>query len=449
MTNLHSSRLLVIHEVRASRLGNTRKVWVYLPAGYDEQPSKRYPVLYMHVGQHVFEPQKPTGEAWGMHRIADRLIAEGLIEPMIIVAAEHKYEEGENEYFHELYAYPVRCAGDKYEHFLIEELKPMIDERFPTLPDAANTALMGSSAAGIATYTIGMRNPEVFGKLGILSPFLVKVDPDTLEETQQYRLYPYNPGQRIWLDIGGAEGFFMARPVKELAEAMLKAGWKHGKELYYLEDTEAAHSEGAWGRRAHMPLVHLFGKQGAPVQVTLEGPDLVGVTGPDTDINAIVTLDNGIRFSQLEGSYRTEHPGILEVAANGRLLAKQAGTTQVHFQYAGLEASRLYTVTDQLSPTVEIDLEIHVPESTPEDAEIYATFPVPKRAKGLYATVIRLPRHLTFDFLITRGYDQEEADKHYNPLPYRRLVADQDKKVSYTVIQWLDLKPEDYRGNGV
>lgn len=445
MTNIMPSRLLVLPEVRASRLGNERNVWVYLPAGYDEEQSKRYPVLYMHVGQHVFEPQKLTGESWGMHRIADRLIAEGLMEPIIIVAVEHKYEEGESEYFHDLCAYPIRCVGAQYEHFLIEELKPIIDERFRTLTDAQHTALMGSSAAGIATYTIGLRNPNVFGRLGILSPFLVKVDPYTLEETPQYRLYPYNAGQRIWLDIGGAEGFFMASHVKQLADAMLEAGWKHGEELYYLEDMEAAHSEWDWSRRAHMPLLHFFGRKGTPVQAALEGPDIAGVTGPLTVINAVVTLDNGIRFSQLEGSYRTEHPDILEVTPDGRLLAKKPGTTTVYFEHEGLEASRQYTVIEQLSETVEIDLEIHVPETTPEDAELYATFPVPKLAKGLYGVSIRLPRHLTFDFLITRGYDKEEVDSDYNQLPYRRLVADIDKKVSYTVSNWADLKPESHR----
>lgn len=441
MTNSVPSRLMVLSEVRASRLGNTRNVWVYLPAGYDETRPKRYPVLYMHVGQHVFEPQKLSGESWGMHRIADRLIAEGLIEPILIVAIEHKHEAGESEYFHDLCAYPIRCTGDKYEHFLIHELKPMIDERFLTLTDAANTALMGSSAAGIATYTIGLRNPDVFGRLGILSPFLMKVDPDTLEETPQYRLYPYNAGQRVWLDIGGAEGFFMANHVKQLADAMLKAGWKQGEELYYLEDKEAAHSEWAWSRRAYMPLLHFFGKPGTPVHVALEGPDTVGVIGPVTVINAVVTVHNGIRFSQLEGSYRTEHPDILEVTPDGRLLAKQPGETTVHFEHEGLMASRLYTVTGELSNTVEIDLEIHVPGNTPEDAEIYATFPVPKLAEGLYGRVVRLPRHLTFDFLITRGYDKEEVDAHYKPLPYRRLVADRDKKVRYTVSHWSDLKP--------
>jgi hypothetical protein len=384
-----------------------------------------------------------------MHRVADRLISEGRIKPIIIVAVEHKYEDGTSEYFHDLCAYPIRCVGEQYEHFLTQELKPLIDRRFRTLPNAGNTALMGSSAAGIATYNIGLRNPDVYGMLGILSPFFKKVDPFTLEETSQYRLYPYNDGQKIWLDIGGAEGFFMPSHVKDVAEEMLKAGWMQGEELYYFEEKEAAHSEWDWSRRAHMPLLHFFGEKGSAVGVTLEGPEVAGVSGPPIFAKAVVTLDNGLRFSDLKGNYRTEHPDILEVAPDGRLHPKKPGTAKVAYSYEGHETTRTYTVVEHLSETVEVELEIHVPGSTPDDAEIYATFEVPKLTEGLYGGKIKLPRGLTFDFLITRGYDKEEVDLHYGQIPYRRLVADKDKKVSYTVVNWIDLKSESAREDGV
>lgn len=155
MENSAQSKLIVLPGVHASRLGNERDIYIYLPVGYDDDPSVRYPVLYMHVGQHVFEPSKPSGESWGMHRVADRLLAEGLIRPIIIVAVEHKYEDGTSEYFHDLCAYPIRCVGELYEHFLIEELKPIVDRAFRTLPDADHTALMGSSAAALQRTTSG------------------------------------------------------------------------------------------------------------------------------------------------------------------------------------------------------------------------------------------------------------------------------------------------------
>ncbi|CAH1197915.1 hypothetical protein PAECIP111893_01075 [Paenibacillus plantiphilus] len=442
MSTTNQSQLVVLPGIHASRLGNEREIYVYLPAGYDDDLSQRYPVLYMHVGQHVFNPRKESGESWGMHRIADQLIASGHIQPIIIAAVEHKYEEGTSEYFHDVCAYPIRCVGEDYEHFLIEELKPLLDRAFRTLPQAEHTGLMGSSAAGIATYNIGLRNPDVFGMLGILSPFFVRVDPYTLEETMQYRGYPLNEGQKIWLDIGGAEGFFMPGHVKSVAEDMLNKGWKQGGELYYFEDRDAAHSEWDWGRRAHMPLIHFFGEEAAAVKVELQGPDAVGVKGPLAYINAVVTRDNAFSFSDLQGSYRSMHPEVLEVMPDGRLLPKRSGIATIFYRYGDLEASRTFTVVESLSETVEIELDIQVPPSTPDDAEIYATFEVPKLGKGRYGGMIKLPRGLTFDFLITRGYEKDEVDHDYGQIPYRRLVADRDKKVSYTVENWIDLKPE-------
>ncbi|MBW7476849.1 esterase family protein [Paenibacillus oenotherae] len=441
MSNSDQSQLVVLSGIHASRLGNDREVYIYLPVGYDDDYTQRYPVLYMHVGQHVFNPRKESGESWNMHRVADRLIAGRLIEPLIIVAVEHKFEEGTSEYFHDLCAYPIRCLGEDYEHFLIEELKPLVDRSFRTLPEAEHTGLMGSSAAGIATYNIGLRNPDVFGMLGILSPFFVKVEPYTLEEMEQYRLYPLNEGQKIWLDIGGAEGFFMPSHVKEVAEEMLRAGWRQEADLYYFEERDAAHSERDWGRRAHLPLIHFFGGKGEAVKVELQGDDTVGVEGPELCINAVVTLDNEFSFSDLAGSYRSDHPEILEAAPSGLLLPKQPGTATITYSYGGLEASRTYTVVEELSETVDIEIEIHVPEFTPDDDVIYATFNVPRISKGLYGSEIKLPRGMTFDFLITRGYDKDEVDLEFGQIPYRRLVADKDKKVSYTVSNWIDLKP--------
>lgn len=436
------SRIETLRGVRASRLGNERDVRVYLPAGYDSGEPARYPVLYMHVGEHVFEPRKRSGESWEMHRVADRLIGKGLIPPIIIVAVDHKHEEGSSEFFHELSAYPVRCVGELYEHFLIEELKPAIDRRFRTLPEARHTALMGASAAGIATYNIGLRRPDVFGMLGILSPFFVKVDPGTLEETPQYRQYPRNEGQKIWMDIGGAEGFFMPSHVRRVAEQMLDAGWKQGDQLYYYHEMDAAHSERDWGRRAPMPLLHFFGERGKAVGVALEGPDVAGVAGPSVYVNAVVALDNGLRFSDLEGRYRSDNPDLLEVTPTGRLLPKRPGTATVHYEYGGLHTSKRYTVTERLSDTVDVELEIRVPSSTPEDAVIYATFPVPKRSKGLYGGTMRLPRNLTFDFWITRGYNMDETDEDGGAVPYRRLVTDKDHKACFTVRRWSDLPPQ-------
>lgn len=435
------SSIATIAGVPATKLGNEREVRVYLPPGYDDEIERRYPVLYMHVGQHVFEPTKPSGHSWRMHETIDRLIADNRIEPILLVAVEHRYEEGTSEYFHDLCAYPIRCTGELYEHFLVHELKPMIDVRFRTLPGPENTALMGSSAAGIATYNIGLRNPGVFGKLGILSPFFVQVDPVTLAETKQYREYELPGDQRVWLDIGGEEGFFMPRHVKEAADRWLARGAKQGANLFYYHDPEAAHSEKDWGDRAHMPLLYFFGSIGKAARATLNGPDEVGLSGPTAYVNAVVDHDSGFRFSDLQGRYESGDPEILEVAPDGRLLPRKAGTATIRYEYGDVVTERTYRVVDRLSELVKVELDIEVPPNTPDDARVYTTFEVPKIAAGRYGGTIRLPRGMAFQFHITRGYDQEEADKDYRPIAPRRFATDRDVSIRYKVDNWIDLRP--------
>jgi len=439
MSHQQGSTLFTLSQLKATRLGNEREAYIYLPASYPEQPDKRYPVLYMHVGQHVFEPTKANGDAWRMHEVLDRLIAEQLIDEVLLVAVEHKYEEGKSEYFHELSAYPVTCVGADYEHFLIHELKPCIDRLFRTLPGPEHTALMGSSAAGVATYNIGLRHPEVFGMLGMLSPFFVQVDPTTRVETRQYRLYEQaHPGQKLWLDIGGMEGFFMTRHVKDAVLALQALGYRQGEQLYYLEEPGAAHTEPDWGKRAHMPLLHFFGRPAEPVSVQLHGPETIGVSGPTSHLNPIVTLANGLSYTDLSGMYEVSQPELLAVAPDGTLQPLAPGNVEVRYRCGELEDRLTITIVEALSETVILDIEIEVPLETPDDPFIYATFPVPKLRQGLYGGKIPIPRGLGFVFPISRGYDLQEMEGPGQPVPPRTLIADRDQTVRYHVRCWSD-----------
>jgi len=446
------TRIVSLPDVHASRLGNTREIRVYLPPGYMREPEARYPVLYMHVGQLALAPRSPTASAWEMHRALDDLIGSGKIREILLVAVEHKPVAGGNEFLHELSAYPVRCLGEDYEHFLVRELKPLIDRIFRTLPEPEHTALMGSSAAGLATYNIGLRNPDSFGNLGILSPFFVRVDPYTLEETKQYRYYRLGPRQKAWLDMGSAEGFFMAKHVRPVAEAWLREGAKQGERLAYLEQPGAAHSERDWGRRAHLPLLFFFGGDSEPENAVIHGPDTVGLKGPEAYLNAVVTCGNGFAFSDLEGRYETDRPDVLEVAPNGKLLPRGEGTANVIYRRRGVEARHRCVVVGRLSETVEVEIEAAVPESTEPDARVYANFELTRIGERLYGTRIALPRGMTIDFHMTRGYGRNEGDREYRPIPFRRLTADRDKSVRYEVESWLDLRPgltEEERKEGV
>jgi predicted alpha/beta superfamily hydrolase len=251
------------HRAFASNiLANRRDILVYLPSGYRPSSRRRYPVLYLHDGQNVFDAATSfAGVEWGVDETAERLIQENLIEPLIIVAVANLGEQRIHEYT------PTRGVIDakarrkkrskglvkKYAQFLIDELKPFIDRKYPTKPEAAFTGLGGSSLGGLATLAIGIGYPQVFSRLMVMSPSI------WWDDFAIYRLVDsiqQKPSVKIWLDTGTAEpGWEQAR---ELLNRLLEKGWKFQKDILYMESDGADHSEGAWAARVEPALRFLF-----------------------------------------------------------------------------------------------------------------------------------------------------------------------------------------------
>ena len=124
----------------------------------------------------------PGNETWQLDRVADELISSGRMEPIIIVAIAHVRPVTRNEFYHyadgEHEVSRLGGSGSEYEHFIIQELKPMIDGRYRTKRDRDNTGLLGSSAAALCNLHIGMHRPDVFGKLIMMSPYFVDAQLD-------------------------------------------------------------------------------------------------------------------------------------------------------------------------------------------------------------------------------------------------------------------------------
>jgi len=243
-------------------LGNWRDILVYLPRGYGRLSRRRYPVLYLQDGQNIFDAATSfSGVEWGVDESAERLMKENLIEPLIVVAVANTGEQRIHEYT------PTRGVIDakakrktrgkglarKYGRFLIDELKPYIDRKYRTNPDAEFTGLGGSSLGGLVTLTIGILYPQVFSRLIVMSPsiwwddFAIYRFVDSIEQ---------KPPLKIWLDTGTAEpGWEQAR---ELVNRLLEKGWKPQKDLLYMESQGGDHSEAAWATRVEPALRFLF-----------------------------------------------------------------------------------------------------------------------------------------------------------------------------------------------
>lgn len=249
------------HPAVASKfLGRTRDVWVYLPPGYDAAKGVRYPVLYMHDGNNVFDGKTAFGgHEWGADESAERLIKSGEVVPFIIVGVGNTADRTE-EYTWVEGQYAGKTLGGRgrdYAKFLVGELKPLIDKTYRTKADRANTAVMGSSLGGLMDLYLARHEGDVFGKIGVMSPSVWWSDRAVLAEVPQM---PTN--LKIWLDMGAREGNDAEAALEDaraLKRALVKRGYAEGASFHYQEDAMGGHNEQAWAYRLPFALKFFFG----------------------------------------------------------------------------------------------------------------------------------------------------------------------------------------------
>jgi predicted alpha/beta superfamily hydrolase len=247
----------LLEAFRSDVLDNSRDVLVYVPPGYESAADIRYPVLYLHDGQNIFDGATSyvPGQEWRVDETVEALIHAGRIQPLIVVAVNHGVTERAEEFGPTRDAYRQHGGrADLYTSFLVDELKPFVDRTFRTLADARHAALGGSSMGGLVTLHVGLTRPDVFGTLVVMSPSLWW---DRRAMLSRVDALPGKLPWRIWLDCGTAEGRDTVRNVRALRQLLLEKGWVGGDDLRYVEIKEAPHTEAAWGDRMESVLKFL------------------------------------------------------------------------------------------------------------------------------------------------------------------------------------------------
>jgi hypothetical protein len=255
-----------------SQFVQPRHVDIWTPPDYDRDLARRYPVVYMHDGQNLFDPAAAfSGVDWGMDEAVDCLIQEGEIFAPIIVAVwntplrfreycpQMVYEASD----HQDYRARVRQnAGgeplaDSYLKFLVYEVKPWIDAAYRTLPGPAQTLMMGSSMGGLVSLYAAVEYPRVFGGVGCLSTHFPAVDEGLIT----YLLgYLPEPGEnRFYFDYGTQGLDASYPPYQARVDGVMEAvGYQPGKDWQTLRFEGADHSEAHWRERVHIPLKFLL-----------------------------------------------------------------------------------------------------------------------------------------------------------------------------------------------
>jgi predicted alpha/beta superfamily hydrolase len=246
------------HENFSSRfLRKKRDLVVYLPGIYQRRPDLRFPVLYLEDGQNLFDPATSfiPGMYWRVGETADALIAQGAIQPLIIVGIYNTGKQRINEYT------PTRDQklgggkADKYGRLLVEELKPFVESKYRVLGGTANSGLGGSSLGGLLTIYLGLKYPEVFGRLAVLSPSVWWNRRAILEFAAHA---PLDARPRVWLDVGTKEDTHTVANVTALRDTLMKRGWQDGRDLHFEVIDGAEHNEAAWAERVGPFLQFLF-----------------------------------------------------------------------------------------------------------------------------------------------------------------------------------------------
>jgi len=225
------------------QLNRTRRIWIYLPPSYNSS-SKKYPVLYMHDGQNVFDDATSFSGEWGVDEAIDTL---GLkTKECIVVGIDNGGDKRLNEYCpYDFSIQPGKTnkgEGDLYVQFLAKTLKPFIDKKYRTLKDKKNTFTSGSSMGGLISMYAVLKYPKVFGGAGVFSPAFW-VSPKIFDDI---KAKGKKTNAKIYFYAGDEEGETMVpmtlRAFNEMHKVskskmceVIRAGGKHNEPRWRIE----------------------------------------------------------------------------------------------------------------------------------------------------------------------------------------------------------------------
>jgi predicted alpha/beta superfamily hydrolase len=234
--------------VYSPQLDNFRDVYVWLPPGYDEKRKESYPVVYMHDGENVFDPRVSNyGVDWSVDEVMQELVKENEIRPAIVVAvfSRNRYEE-----------YDYLLLGQAYSSFLVETVRPMINEKFNVSSDRKDTYLMGSSMGALISFTTMWVYPEVFSKAAGLS-LPAFIHDQMIINFVEDRSRPKHDVS-FYMDHGmyGIDSKY-EKWAKDFYGKLLGSGIKK-EDIAYEVFPYANHTEADWARRVHIPIKFLL-----------------------------------------------------------------------------------------------------------------------------------------------------------------------------------------------
>lgn len=279
--------LIELPQVR-SKYVVPRNVTIWLPENY-EGGRERFPVLYMHDGQNLFDDDRANfGVEWGVDEHLSELAADRRARAAIVVgvwSTSRRFREYAPAGMVALLPDGLRARveqsyggaplSNEYVRFLVEELKPMVDATYRTLAGRADTFVMGSSMGGLVSLYALCRSPQVFGGAACLSTHwpLLPIDfdkgprsprpwqNDLIAASTRYlaRALPAPGAHRLYFDHGDQHLDQLYQPYQQAVDrTLMRTGYVRGSDFVSRVYPGTSHNEGAWRSRSREPLLYLL-----------------------------------------------------------------------------------------------------------------------------------------------------------------------------------------------
>ncbi len=244
-------RLVKVRNFHSPELNNSRTLRIYLPPSYDENPHKRYPVVYAQDGQNLFEDATSFGGEWRIDENIDGGVQSGYIAEMIVVGIDNNYGRM-SEYTPTVDSRYGGGDAATYLAFLRDTVKPWVDTSFRTLTGPKHTAVLGSSLGGLFAFYAGWVQPDVFGNVLALSSSFWWDNEVVLQALQNGAT---KKDIAIYIDSGDAgasrDGADQTMAVRDALHAL---GYEYDVDLAHWLERGAGHNERAWAARIFRPL---------------------------------------------------------------------------------------------------------------------------------------------------------------------------------------------------
>ncbi|WP_420385406.1 alpha/beta hydrolase [Roseivirga sp.] len=231
-------------------LNRERQIRLYLPPGYADS-NKSYPVLYMHDGQNLFDKATAYIDEWGVDEVLNELYEEKGFE-LIVVGIDN----GMADRIHELTAWDHekhgKAEGQAYMDFILNTVKPYIDQEYRTISDRKGTAIMGGSLGGLISHYAIFEYPEIFSRAGIFSPsFWWGEGP-----FNQVREQTLPEDAKMYYIVGAKEPPSMTESFEQMIELLKTEGLED--QIQWRIDAEGGHNERSWNAQLREALSWLY-----------------------------------------------------------------------------------------------------------------------------------------------------------------------------------------------